>query len=453
MEVKQYPRIPRVPTTVVIVALLAGTAIFIVTMLGSLPSFNSTSSSIRRSVDSASSTLRVIHYFADGNTTTDPSKPVLGRTIALYPPTETWPPQPTTLKASFDERPCIPLATWQTTSHPNCNTFHEVEMASNDIQMLGKGRGSHRNAWVHRWEDETLVLKTLKWKRNDFDAAKYEKHRVDALAMERLTSSPRVVDIYGYCGTSTYNQFAATTLQGLVYMPVSMTRTERLALGTELARCVADVHSIDGEGNVTISHNDIKPDNFVLVNGTVKLNDFDRAVLMKWNQTGHRPCYYGGRIINPNSTVAERFAPFKPREQILSSFPMTEMMDLYALGGMLYLTLTGEVPFAIEFPSKKKLERTILKGELPELPSKYKRSEDSRVRALVQEIKRCLDPHPEDRPTAREAADNLATALRLHLASSNQTDEGMRFEFVLKNTKQQVFLKLLKSECLKGSFS
>ena len=76
--------------------------------------------------------------------------------------------------------------------------------------MLATG-GSWRIAWGA--EDRfgssgrPAVLKTLHWNR-DFGPLATELHRRDAVAMERLTSSPHVVDVYAFCGQSVLTEFA-----------------------------------------------------------------------------------------------------------------------------------------------------------------------------------------------------------------------------------------------------
>ena len=41
-----------------------------------------------------------------------------------------------------------------------------------------------------------------------FEEDYFEHNRVDAVAMERLTSSPNVVNIFGFCGHSVMTEFA-----------------------------------------------------------------------------------------------------------------------------------------------------------------------------------------------------------------------------------------------------
>jgi hypothetical protein len=44
---------------------------------------------------------------------------------------------------------------------------------------------------------------------HDYIERNYDRHRRDALSMERLTSSPMVLDIYSFCGNSGVFEFAS----------------------------------------------------------------------------------------------------------------------------------------------------------------------------------------------------------------------------------------------------
>ena len=58
---------------------------------------------------------------------------------------------------------------------------------------------SSRNATNNN--NNKIVLKTLRFE-HEFDLRKWDRHRRDAIAMERLTSSRFVLDIYTSCGNS-----------------------------------------------------------------------------------------------------------------------------------------------------------------------------------------------------------------------------------------------------------
>ena len=104
---------------------------------------------------------------------------------------------------------------WQKTFYPTCTIIHE------DIKLIGK-KGFWRNAWVYgtsksaqsssnknNKEDEKtkVVIKTLRYLHN-YEQSFYEHNRIDAIAMERLTSSNHIVNIYGFCGNSVITEYA-----------------------------------------------------------------------------------------------------------------------------------------------------------------------------------------------------------------------------------------------------
>jgi hypothetical protein len=62
---------------------------------------------------------------------------------------------------------------------------------------------------------------------------------------------------------------------------------------------LADVHGIDGDGNATFVHLDINPANVVSIGGTLKLNDFNIGIILRWNQTSNQHCGFPAQYPNP----------------------------------------------------------------------------------------------------------------------------------------------------------
>ena len=60
------------------------------------------------------------------------------------------------------------------------------------------------------------VLKVMKLE-HAYDFRNYDRHRRDALVMERLSSSPYIVEIYGYCANSVLTEYVGQTLDDLIY--------------------------------------------------------------------------------------------------------------------------------------------------------------------------------------------------------------------------------------------
>lgn len=123
-----------------------------------------------------------------------------------------------------------------------------------------------------------------------FEDAHFEHDRIDAVAMERLTSSPHVINVFGFCGHSVITEFAEGTRVGTLADKSAKTPLARLKIARDIAMGLADVHGIDGDGIATFVHLDINPANVVSIGGTLKLNDFNIGIIRRWNQTSNQPC-------------------------------------------------------------------------------------------------------------------------------------------------------------------
>ena len=329
---------------------------------------------------------------------------------------------------------CAPMASWQTTAYPNCNSVHEIDLVRSssmgsltfpsdgmtarhklsrrhvsripgefarrladltarfpdpkarrqdkdvargvdkEVSLEFLGQGWFRAAWeVHAeyipdydWEEdawgyeETVVLKTLRIEREFLDEY-FELHRRDAMAMERLTFSPYVLDIYGYCGQSAINELANFGIEGMGSLEkvarsfrtigdVEPVNKIKLQLASMVAAGVSHMHSVDypdfppkrekgreeetdedddgknenDDGysesedylpsmgrpvnlvngrilsNSTLVHYDLNPRNIAIVaKGRPKLNDFNVAEFLKWDHAANRTCGFKGRFKEP----------------------------------------------------------------------------------------------------------------------------------------------------------
>lgn len=126
--------------------------------------------------------------------------------------------------------------------------------------------------------------------------------------MERLTSSPRIIDIFGHCGTSTIvepMQFevidAVIPGEGRieqkeldkfddVHPMNNFTIEEKLQMAIDMAEAIADLHGYQGG---VIVHDDIKLKQWMMhPNKRAKLGDFNRAEMMDWNEEKQAYCSY-----------------------------------------------------------------------------------------------------------------------------------------------------------------
>uniref|UniRef100_A0A7S1BCM1 Protein kinase domain-containing protein n=1 Tax=Corethron hystrix TaxID=216773 RepID=A0A7S1BCM1_9STRA len=206
-------------------------------------------------------------------------------------------------EGAVEDPSCKYMRPWQAGSFPTCNSVHELEFRGDGIagdtggHVSYLGRGGGRDVWkMTDIGGERAVVKTLKQSR-DFVPLQYYMQNTDALVMERLTFSPHVVGIHGYCGQTCINEFA----DGGDYNKIKdkkMKGEEKLKYAVRVAESVRDLQEIDdrtgltGGRNATVVHGDVSASNFVLVNGVIKLNDFNMARLLKWNPNTNAPCQW-----------------------------------------------------------------------------------------------------------------------------------------------------------------
>jgi hypothetical protein len=134
---------------------------------------------------------------------------------------------------------------------------------------------------------------------DDYHYEAFEFMRMDAIVSERLSSSPLIVDIYGFCGLSMMSEYLPmgdlmehATPGGDRGHPVELndsedvdpknyfSATEKLTLSLEMAEAIALLHSYKGG---VIVHDDIQLPQFLASKeGYLKLNDFNRAEIMLW---------------------------------------------------------------------------------------------------------------------------------------------------------------------------
>jgi eukaryotic-like serine/threonine-protein kinase len=124
----------------------------------------------------------------------------------------------------------------------------------------------------------------------------------------------------------------------------------RVALFLDVLDAVAHAHSH------LIVHRDIKPANiFVTRAGSVKLLDFGIAKLLDYATGAAAPTKSSATALTPQ---------YAAPEQLLGK-PVTTATDVYSLGLVLYLLLTGKHPVSCESGSSAELIRAVLTQEAP----------------------------------------------------------------------------------------
>ena len=351
---------------------------------------------------------------------------------------------------------CLPKESWHTLNFVNCNTFHEIDHANsllteNHIQYIAKGAG--RSTWLlQRNKEERIAFKTLNYQKL-FSQHTFQSQRIDALVSERLTRSPYVIDVYGYCGMSTLNEFANRGRFGLHYMAnvANYTSMDKYIYARDISRGLADVHEIDSyynngkNGSTVLSsssvvHHDFSPKNLLLTSDNkVKISDFNNARLMRFDTKRNTPCMEF-KWDHLCGTTIERTHRRSPEECLMSlneeratrylsslrrppstreiwNIITTERTEVWHLGTILHFLLTEEeFPYRFEkhmlngtpyLPSIDAVKEMILAGKKPPIPREIEHSNDPAIRALVIAMERAFTMKMKSRPSARDIANMI----------------------------------------------
>lgn len=280
------------------------------------------------------------------------------------------------------EESCVPYKEWQTAYYPNCNSFHSLEYS--DMELLGVGNA--RIVWKLGQQDD-VALKMTRMNHFKTERSHYESWRIDAMISERLTSSPRVLNIYGHCGVTTLNQVGDIRKD---WTHVRRPPKQKWSLALQLARAVQDVHSIDGGDNVTAIWHNVKPDNVLFLGDKLVITDFDESVLPRWNEKEQKPC----KIHYRN----EKLKLYQPLELYIPGAESDHTIDIYSLGVMMLAILAGTGP---RIPGN---------GALPSFPPR-RLPKDATSKKIQSIAAQCMALNPHKRPTAQQVVQNLEKAI------------------------------------------
>ena len=169
---------------------------------------------------------------------------------------------------------------------------------------------------------------------------------MDAFVTERLTSNKHIVDIYGFCGLSMLTEyFAHGDIEDDVvgyqhhrkeFNPLAedelvrkndFTGSQKLNLALDMVEAVEALHNFkDG----VIVHDDIQLCQFLWTDKTktsVKLNDFNRAEIMLWDEQARAYCKYKNGRGHGDWRAPEEY----------KDLPLDEKIDIWSLGMVTWL--------------------------------------------------------------------------------------------------------------------
>jgi len=316
----------------------------------------------------------------------------------------------------FETEDCKSQYSWQLSTFPTCNSLFEVDLLDQVLQSR-KSRILAHGYWRDVWSmknpgnntasdnEDRVVCKTMRYQ-HDFEERNYDRHRRDAVAMERLTKSKMVVNIYGFCGNSGLFEFAGGgSLSDAIWPKKTNKDTKllsakhRLKAAAQASMGLASMHNMEVEGLPAMAHTDISPSQFVATNDNIyRLNDFNRARFLRKRDDGTLCGYEVGRNPGKNRSPEE----YNYEDQ-------SEKVDIYSFGNILYMLLTNMWPFEEE--SDKEAVAKVKKGERPPIPKEILDSTDPSIKILKETMFMCHEQDPAKRATAREVETFIVDAL------------------------------------------
>jgi len=269
----------------------------------------------------------------------------------------------------------------RTASHrhhkPSCNMFHELPLVDSGYFYLSSG--SYRDAFYSTNQQDDSVLKLGSFKYQNYNDELMEMIRVDAMVIDFMSNSDRIVQIYGHCGTSVSVPYInGPSSYILENSDLKIDPTTKLKIALRMAKSIAELHGwMDGP----IVHGDIQFVQWLLdENGDVILSDFNRAEKLLWDDERQQFCkfYTGGGVGNVRS-------PEEFKSELLN-----EKIDVYSFGLVLYTLLTSKEPYWSDGLSDEQLKEEVINGVTP-IVDKSIRDNSFAENAIASVMDKCLE--------------------------------------------------------------
>lgn len=303
---------------------------------------------------------------------------------------------------------------WMQDYKPLCNAMHELDLTFDfnedhaglgDIQVFDSFYISHgfwRDVWVvhQRDQDVKSILKKSRWE-HKYNSEVFYMTLNDALIMERLTKSPRIVDIYGHCGYSVWVEALPYEMEQVIVPGSgfakqedlhdedslkpknSYTDEEKLNISLSMAESLADLHGFE---DGLIVHDDVQLCQWLEAeNGQLKLGDFNRAEFPLFNTEKQQYCKWNNGRGYGNYRAPEEFAAQN----------LDQKIDVWSFGNNVYGLLTGLWVF-YDTEDDAIVHERVKGGETAFVDDRY-RTKSFITKSLVEVMEKCWALKPEDR--------------------------------------------------------
>ncbi|KAL7439362.1 hypothetical protein ACHAXM_009614 [Skeletonema potamos] len=333
---------------------------------------------------------------------------------------------PNALDFLWGRERCEVMYPWQLEGFPNCNNFHELDMAHmKKINTGGSRIAFEVNQYLDGAMQSKFVYKTVKYN-IDVDTYTIDQQRKDALVLERATRSIFIPNIYGYCSAGVMMDYAPEGDMNAYVKGArlakkkggneSLSPVDRLRVAIHIVSGVRDLHETGDVKEIpAFYHNDICCHQFLFQNGIFKLNDFNYAQPMtftKNNKTENEICLHEmtGMSMWKHRSFEQHLMDAKDAR--LEPFS-GDKTDINMMGNLMYTILTDLYLFEKpELLTTEEATKALVAGKRSPYPEDIEKSADPAHVAVKKAIEMCWIEKWNQRPSARSVADYLMGQLR-----------------------------------------
>ena len=254
------------------------------------------------------------------------------------------------------------------------NFFDYYEM----LDDLGEGIFGSVKLGVEKKTKERVAIKIIKKKKAKPSDIELVRTEIDIM---KLCHHPNVVHLLDHFENADYIFIVMEYIRGgrlTDYMKEKkfhFSEKRAAEIIYEIALGVKYLHKYG------IIHRDLKPDNIMLTEsndkGHIKIMDFGLS-----------------KILGKKEKTSDGFGTLTfVSPEVLIRKPYNKEIDIWSIGVILYLILSGDLPFDDEEDDEQKIAKSIVFNEV-EFPSKKFANKSKEV---IELIKRCLTKEPKDR--------------------------------------------------------
>lgn len=182
---------------------------------------------------------------------------------------------------------------------------------------------------IHRTPGKTKV-NVFESKKEEFDLQK-ERFLEEAKNMARFSSHPNIINVYNFFEENNTAYIDMEFLEGMTYKKFLKMHGGIVEQDVAVKVILSVLEALREIHKENIIHRDVAPDNiFICEDGRIKLMDFGAARFSKGDEVSSHTI-----ILKPG---------FAPPEQYQSKSRQGVFTDIYAVGAVLYRSLTGIMP-------------------------------------------------------------------------------------------------------------